>query len=137
MVPVRVRPHSEATMNVSQHWNEQVKNAADEAAKLVQMWDDRSTLDNLRLDERYREGALHLIVHGVIERGSHTAHFCAVFRKHVTAEVANVEATPTDGMGKLKPGRCDGCAEQDSVLVEIVDDAERPESVVPSLVRLQ
>lgn len=140
--------------------SEEIDDFADRAHQLGQRWNDRLTLKNLRLTERYIEGELKLIVwFTILPWGA--GQFCAIFQRERC--LGRVEGDPVIGcitcklpislgdIGIIDETRsmhrsdvnCElssstGDREENSVLVDNIEVVQGPDHlVVPSLVRLQ
>lgn len=136
--------------------DELVNHSLDKLRELGQVWRDRLTFDNLRLAERYVKGDLDLCV--VFQRiGTRdTGEYVAVLKKdgfprigkkcgigrdfpvNFTDLVPEFQHLSDPGIGNpieeaAGPGRRD---DQQLVLVEIIKLAQRPEAIVPTVVRL-
>src|SRR5438034_3402495 len=66
--PFRKEPHQEG-----------IEGARREAQEIIERWDNRLSLDDPRLLERYREGDLLLHIHGVF--GPDSEKFCAILKR--------------------------------------------------------
>lgn len=101
-------------MNELQERNELVGHALGKLREMHQKWTDRLTINNLRLGDRYLEGEIEVFVH--LKRRSvgptNTGQFCLILRH-----------------GK-------NVSQQEAVFIGVVQLAEFPERVVPTLVGL-
>jgi hypothetical protein len=128
-----------AAMNDSEERNELVDNAVNNIAKIMQKWDDRLTLGNLRLVERYLKGDIEVLIH-FRESKSDVGEYCAVF-KH--AELAGCHAGDLNHDGSVSCIKDQGSVldvardhKQESMLVDVVKLVKYPDRIVPSFVRV-
>lgn len=130
-------------MNASQVRQEQADDPVDKMRRLMEKWENRLTLDNLRLGERYLKGEIQLNVHLCVPGSAADARdFCAVFRyADITGRVTKqvgigasrlVDRCPADA--DPEPFQPQARHEQEFVLVENVQLMDRPEVIVPSWV---
>ena len=151
--------HSEATVTEFEERNDLVDHARDNLRTIGQKWNDRLTLNNLRLIDRYLEGEIEILIH--LRRGAarpgDADDFCASLKHDREPSGTNVDRPvglcsklfdkSADGRitksgvivaGVAKTKRLDplGYDEQDAVLVGIVQLADDPDRLIPSLVRL-
>jgi hypothetical protein len=130
---------------------EAVNDAADEIRQLMKEWQDRLTLKNLRLADRYRKGEIVLIVHFTLGDAKFAAHLQRAEGSDgfgESAKVAQHNAPSKGGGGRRhgdgellgnpwgegdadagapEDGHPDG--EQQAVLVNVVQFVENPEVV--------
>jgi hypothetical protein len=127
-------------------WSEQRNNVPDEIKKLLERYDQRFTLDNPRLVERYIKAEINIWVRlgidGIDEK------FVAIFQRgpigwrQVDGEVGNRNRIPESlphHLGHLRPDVktliLSGDGNQQTMLVDVVKFVEHPELVpLPTLV---
>ena len=107
-------------------------------AQLLKDFDQRMTLDNLRLSQRYIEGELRLIMHIRLALEDYVTVFERIANTAWHPETANASYSPDNVIGNLKARRlkADKGDEQSMVLVGNVQFMDRPEQFIPTLVRL-
>jgi hypothetical protein len=116
--------------------------------KLMQAWNDRLTLSNLRLPERYIKGDIELLIHLRAKRAGYPTNFGAVLnywnsgvreKRDWRAQLNECRLRGRLPLHERKTGFANriGDNEQESVLVEIVKFVEFPEAIVPTLVRVE
>jgi len=123
---------------------EQLDEALDKLGELTQRWENRLTLDNLALVERYIKAELRILVHLALVPGAGVGRdpqdYCALFereralrwgdsrgQRHVPAGYG---VGGDDGLVRHAHG------DQEFVFVCDVETMETPKRVIPSLVRL-
>ena len=144
-------------MNKLQESNKLVDDAVHKMRQLMKKWDDRLTLDNLRISERYVKGAIDLFIHIKVRSADpcDSGYFCAVLghhdpaggkiinhTRHVLKELSEFRGDfeqlrkvgTTVGTPEPDPSKPEN--EQEAVFVEIVKLMESPKVIVPTLVRL-
>lgn len=130
---------------------ELVNDPVDQMRKLMEKWDNRLTLDNLRLAERYLEGGLEIHVHirvfAVVNVDA--TDFCAVLKncKPLSASAAGLghDGHALGGLlggVVLDPANHGGATaersnEQEAVFVDVVKLVKFPEDIIATLVRLE
>lgn len=115
---------------------EGINRAARQGQQIAECWQNRLTLDNLRLAERYKEGSLEVILRISAPSTSHKVdEYCAVF--YGAADTAG-EGGPSH-TGRFEDYVVNGPHDRkkDMVFVVDVDLIDPPVTVCPSLVRLQ
>lgn len=127
---------------------EQLDKSLNKLDKLMQRWDERLTLDNLALAERYLKGELRIHVHLLWA----SEEFCAIFERKLPVSgpdwdagrgnFGGVDPQPTGGSASADSAEVDYevsvCAadgEQEFVFVRDVELMEPPKRAVPSVVR--
>lgn len=145
---------------------EPADDAINEMRQLVKKWDDRLTLDNLRIAERYLKGEVEFLIHLQVRAvgPSDSRHFCVVvknwnadslseghcavdFRIHAPLDLGDqvahgrmpeLQQIWRERRSKTEAKILDGEGDnrQEAVLVEVVKLVEFPEAIVPALVRL-
>jgi hypothetical protein len=118
----------------------------DKIRQLMNRWENRLTLNNLRLIERYLEGELRILIH----TRWHGEEYCAVFygedsirRRYVHIHDWRAHDTgPSGADDHCAPKSCrDGCVKcesggkQEAVFLSVVKLAQLPKGVCPSFVR--
>lgn len=127
-------------------------NALHQLEHLVHRCKDRLTIDNLRLVERYLKGELHLLLvlktsrFGVdfiadLERLNRATEVCvgdeaqnSTSIRPATDDINHSLVVERSRISELVPH---SCGDKESVFVNIVQSAELPEKVIPTLVRLE
>lgn len=124
---------------------EQIDDLLDRAAKLVQDWDERLTMDNLSIAHRYTCGELRILVQWRIPSLSgEPEDFIAIYER----ELPICKGQLKTGEGRWITqrnwserddylGLSDTKDDEEVVFVVRVESVETPEGVVPSLVGLQ
>lgn len=141
-------------MSTSEERDKLADDSINKARKLVEKWNDRLTMDNLRLCERYLKGEIEFLVSLYREPG-HAAQFCAVIKyagqSGSGSMPSNHEArNSSDALGRqfshgflggpqTEAERIDAKCHhgQQPMFVNIVEFVEAPEIVVPTLIRLE
>jgi hypothetical protein len=128
-----------------EHGNE----VSDDAGQLIKSWNDRLTLNNLRLTERYSKGELRLLIYiRVPMSGQHPIDLCAVLQgeralregwargfnsiEHRLPDVREHASEIQDHISMSDPH-----SKQQSMFVDVVKFVDEPESVIPTTVRIQ
>jgi hypothetical protein len=145
---------SKTEANNSKDSGELIDDLIDEAGKLLEEWENRLTLDNLRLSERYLEGELELLVRLKFIASGNSANFCAVLK--YGESLARVKARnikvgefdegniPDSPLGRRPPipteyrdasTKCDD--KQEAVFIDVVKVMEFPERIIPTLIGLE
>lgn len=145
-------------MNSSEKRDELINNSLNQLRRLGKKWQDRLTMDNLRLDERYVVGQLNIWIHFKRTWRGATSEFLAVLQDRDARTLGiglslegqtggrwgrsersdNAEGPPWCGTKADSPiSQAEGGNNQQAVLVEIVKLVKSPEVLVPTLVRLR
>jgi hypothetical protein len=135
---------------------EKIYEAFDKLDKLTERWNQRLTLDNLALTERYLKGELRIIVNlrqVVAALGRDFEEYCAIFQRKLPVCRANTYrqrniwwydqfggqvGDVVEGAGKVENEAlvCHAHGHQELVFIRDIELMETPERVVRSLVRL-
>jgi hypothetical protein len=141
-------------MSELEQMREQVDDPVNKVRELMEKWDKRITLDNLRLVERYLKGELevHILLRLSVESGQ-AGEFAAILTYF--EPIARAEQDRSSKCRDIAPGECsanqtgipclvkggindshshDG---QPTVFVDIVKFVENPEVLVPTIVWLE
>jgi hypothetical protein len=133
---------------VSQQDSELIYNAINKLRDLGEKWNDRLTVDNLRLGERYANNEIHLLFY--LRVGIDSEQFVACFQRadyfyglegrhgnwFSSLPLRPVHQEPVILKGDADAGHevCAGSGKQQAVLVDSVKIMDSPEAVIPSLV---
>lgn len=129
---------------------EKLDESLDKLGKLMERWDQRLTLDNLALAERYLKGELRIVVHARHgASGRRAEEYCAIFKRILpvgwteSKEHGNVRrhgpfGAVVEGAGEVQDDTlvCASDGNKEYVLICDVETVEPPKRLVPSLVRL-
>ena len=148
-------------MNTLQERNELTDDALHKLRQLGQQWNDRLTLNNLRLIDRYLKGELEILIHlrwrAIGPR--YSRHLCVAVKCYrdqvgwsdgrdfgISLPHVSVDGSPRDGVERIQEvvvckavtKTLDSVShnEQDSVFIGIVKFSDDPKRLIPSLVRL-
>ena len=142
----------------SEKRNELADKGVNELAHLVKKWNDRLTLQNLRLCERYLNNEIHIIVQLALTGTSGQAKLCdyvAVFQYADCVTRSKVERLLPNGIGPFDvravltqpftavsqsvhhdASHRGSANDEMSVLVDIIQLVDQPEGLAPSIIRL-
>src|SRR5439155_14424332 len=107
--------------------------ALDNVNQMVHKWNNRLTLDNLRLTERYVEGDIELILHLLGDPSGNSTDYCAVLRYDPTARLAGDAKGNRSGLRRTRTENNVrvGCSieqdKQETMFAEVVKCLESPE----------
>jgi hypothetical protein len=135
---------------------ELVDDAIHQLDKLNEKWQDRLSLDNLRISERYVKGTIDLLVHIYVREPDDLGYFCAILRYHepTARRIANQslsvghELSHGRNVGeqvselrvivaKAESREAIAHDQQQAVFIDNVKLVELPEAIVPSSIRLE
>ena len=119
----------------SEERDELVDDALHKARQLTEQWKNRLTLDNLRLSERYLEDGIEFLLR--LRGAKEPDDFYAVLHHDAGGGVPEGGQHPSAAMPDISRCDCIHGREQEAVLVGVVQFMEFPESIIPTLVRLE
>lgn len=134
---------SDTTVELDQERLEGIDGSFDKIDKLMERVQNRLTLNNLAICERYLKGELKLCL--IVQWGNH--EYRAVFQRKFSVGGRDVDRGELDGFTRL-PGHVQlnlkpemavrgTDREQEPVFVVDVETMETPKEIIPSVVRLQ
>jgi len=133
-------------MNELTKRNELVDNGIHNIAKIMEKWNNRLTLDNANLIDRYLKGDIEVLVHlRSIVMQSDVTEYCVIIkypnfadRRWRDLESNKCRLGPSRTVSEINAATINVTSndKQEAVLVDVVKFVNSPERVVPAFVRL-